>query len=177
VVRKIKMELWQWLKAAVIAVAIVVAVHIYGFTFSDVDGTSMKPTLANNDRLFVNKLVYQMTEPHLGDVVILKYPEEETPSDLRLVKRVVALPGDKVEIHNRQLYVNGKLVDEPYTDHLIDNGNYGPYVVEVDHYFVMGDNRRLDKSVDSRTFDAVPRDLIIGRAEAIVWPITHWGGL
>jgi signal peptidase I len=69
------------------------------------------------------------------------------------------------------------LVQETFTDHLIDNGNFGPYVVEVDRYFVMGDNRRLDKSVDSRSFDAVPRDLIIGRAEAVVWPMTHWGGL
>lgn len=172
---RVKAEMWSWLKAAVIAVAVVVGVHYYGFSFSIVDGSSMKPTLHNKDRLLVNKLQYYITDPKIGDVVIVKHPE--MPGEMRLVKRVVALPGDEVEIHNRQLYVNGKLVQETFTDHLIDNGNFGPYVVEVNRYFVMGDNRRLDKSVDSRSFDAVPRDLIIGRAEAVVWPMTHWGGL
>jgi signal peptidase I len=123
----------------------------------------------------VNKLIYHIHPPRVGDVVILNDPAE--PKTLRLVKRIVAKAGDTVEIHNRQLYVNGKLKQEMYTDHLIDNGNYGPYLVEINHYFVMGDNRRLDKSIDSRSFDAVSRDMIIGRADAIVWPFTRWGGL
>jgi signal peptidase I len=175
-VRKlIKHELKQWGKAAAIAGILVWVIHLYGFSFSIVEGNSMRGTLHNGDRLLVNKVRFVVGKPGVGEVVIIHNPESYGPK--YLVKRVVAGPGDTVEIHNRQLYVNGKPVDEPYTDHLIDDGNYGPYIVEMQHYFVMGDNRRKAQSVDSRYFGAVDADAIVGRAEAIVWPMTRWGGL
>lgn len=170
-----KHELKQWGKAAAIASILVWGIHLYGFSFSIVNGHSMNGTLDNGDRLLVNKIRYVVGKPTVGDVAIVRNPESYGPK--YLVKRIVAGPGDTVEVHNRQLYVNGKPADEPYTDHLIDDGNFGPYIVEMQHYFVMGDNRRQAKSVDSRYFGAVDADAIVGRAEAIVWPMTRWGGL
>jgi signal peptidase I len=171
----IKKEVWSWIKSIGIAGLTVWLIHTYGFSFSIVNGHSMEPTLKNSDRLLVNKLQYVVGKPHAGDVVILKNPLGNDPQ--YLVKRVVAIAGDKVEVHDHQLYVNGDLVDEPYTDALIENGNFGPYVVQINSYFVMGDNRRQDQSVDSRMFNAVPDTDIVGRAEAVLWPIGHWGGL
>ncbi|MCA0758672.1 signal peptidase I [Paenibacillus sp. N4] len=170
-------ELLDWVKTLVIAFAVVMALHFFVFNLSTVEGSSMEPTLTDNEWLFVNKFVYLIGEPKIGDVVILSEPNVTGKDKKFLVKRIVGLPGDRIEIHDQRLYRNGELVEEPYTDTLIEDMSYGPEIIGEGHYFVMGDNRHARASLDSRTFHAVPGELIRGRADYILWPIKEIKGL
>ncbi|WP_245600150.1 signal peptidase I [Paenibacillus harenae] len=163
-------ELFDWLKTLAIAFAVVMVLHFFVFNLSTVEGHSMEPTLLEDEWLFVNKFVYLVGKPKLGDVVILTEPNTSGKEKKFLVKRVVGVPGDRIEIHNQRLYRNGEPADEPYTDTLIEDMSYGPEVISEGHYFVMGDNRHARASLDSRSFRAVPAKLIRGRADYILWP-------
>lgn len=164
-------EVWDWTKSILLALAIVFIIHQFIFNLSKVEGHSMEPTLEDNERLFVNKIVYLLDEPKINDVVILKDPRG---SKQYLVKRVIAVSGDIVEIRNQQLFVNGQQVDEPYIATPIEGSDYGPITVAEEHYFIMGDNRFFGESLDSRSAEigSVQSNLIKGRAEFILWPIT-----
>ncbi|REE90533.1 signal peptidase I [Paenibacillus taihuensis] len=166
-------ELRSWLLTLAIAVLIVFGMHLFVFNLSTVKGQSMEPTLYESEWLFVNKLALLIGPPKIGDVVILKDPAEAEGRKEYLVKRIVGLPGDTIEIRQGQLYRNGKLVVEPYTDTEIEDLDYGPDTISADHYFVMGDNRHAKASRDSRSFHAVPRSSILGRADFIIWPIAN----
>ncbi|CAM4366204.1 signal peptidase I [Paenibacillus alkaliterrae] len=163
-------ELLDWVKTLVIAFAVVMTLHFFVFNLSTVEGHSMEPTLTDNEWLFVNKFVYLTGEPKTGDIVILTEPDSNAKDKKFLVKRVVGVPGDRIEIHDKRLYRNGELIDEPYTDTVIEDMSYGPEVISEGHYFVMGDNRHARASMDSRSFHAVPSELIRGRADYILWP-------
>ncbi len=172
-----KKEVWDWTKALLIAGAIVLLLKAYVFQLSTVKHRSMQPTLYENEWLFINKIVYEFGDPKRGDVIILKDPSEDDSRKEHLVKRVIGMPGDTLEIRNGQLYVNGELKVEPYTDAKIEDGDFGPFTVSANHYFVMGDNRHLNGSKDSRAFGEVPRSMIEGRGDLILWPITRWAKL
>lgn len=170
-------ELWDWIKSISIALLVVIVLNLYVFNLSTVKGHSMEPTLKEKEWLFVNKLVYVVGSPKRGDVVILKDPDMVGAERQFLVKRVVALSGDRVEIRAGKLYVNGETVPEPYTDIRIEDGDRGPFVVEAGHYFVMGDNRHQGASKDSRIFGSVEAGMIEGRADLILWPFGQLGTL
>lgn len=167
-------ELWDWTKALVVAVIIVLLLKQYVFQLSTVKKVSMEPTLHENEWLFVNKIALEIGSLERGDVVILKDPSEGTDRKEFLVKRIVGIPGDTLEIRAGELYINGDLKVEPYTDVKIEDGDFGPATVSPGHYFVMGDNRHKSASKDSRAFKEVPENLIQGRADLIVWPISRW---
>ena len=127
---------------------------------------SMVPTLEVGDRLFVNKFIYRFTEPERGDVVVFESLERE---DEDLIKRVVALPGDTVEVRDGTLYVNGQARRGSYiNEEFPDRSSYGPKTVPEGHVFVMGDNRA--NSRDSRFFGPVPYENIEGEAFMLFWP-------
>jgi len=170
-------ELFDWAKTLAVALVVVIFMNMFVFNLSTVDGHSMEPTLQDGEWLFVNKFAYLIHTPQLGDVVILKSPVADESEKKFLVKRVVGLPGDRIEISNHQLYRNGEPVEEPYTDIAIEDADYGPIVVDYGHYFVMGDNRHARASMDSREFDAVPDEMIEGRADYILWPFAEFGSL
>lgn len=170
-------EIWDWVKSISIALLVVILLNLYVFNLSTVKGHSMEPTLKEKEWLFVNKIVYMTGHPKRGDVVILKDPELTNVDRQFLVKRVVAIAGDKVEIRSGKLYVNGEYVQEPYTDNRIEDGDRGPFVVEENRYFVMGDNRHRGASKDSRIFGSVEAGLIQGRADFILWPFGKVGTL
>ncbi|NIK77916.1 signal peptidase I [Paenibacillus castaneae] len=163
-------ELGDWIKTMVIALAVVLVLHFYVFNLSKVQGHSMEPTLTENEWLFVNKIVYLVSKPKVGDVVILREPGTLAKHKKFLVKRIVGMPGDRIEVYDQRLYRNGELVEESYTDTLIEDMSYGPEVIMPGHYFVMGDNRHARASLDSRSFHAVSDELIRGRADFILWP-------
>ncbi len=138
----------------------------------------MESNLLIGDHLLVNKFVYGLSsaslakflpykEPKRGDVIVFKYPNNP---EVAYVKRLIGMPGDKVEMVGRTVYVNGQPLAEPYTQY-IDPGSiyarFGPYVVPQNHYFAMGDNR--DNSQDSRFWGSVPRDYMLGKALVIYW--------
>ncbi|EFM10296.1 signal peptidase I [Paenibacillus curdlanolyticus YK9] len=165
-----------WIKTVSIALTVVLLLHAFVFHLSKVEGHSMEPTLHDRDWLFVNKLVYLLRNPKLDEVVILRDPTDD-PDKRLLVKRVVGVPGDKIEIRQKVLFRNGVQVEEPYVDTAIEDFDYGPYTVPEGFYFVMGDNRHSRASRDSRSFGPVERERINGRADWIVWPMKEMNGL
>ena len=131
-----------------------------------VQGSSMRPLLEDKERILVNKLVYRFRPIVRGDVVVFWFPDDPSVS---FIKRVIGLPGEVVELRRGVLYVNGRLVEEPYLDpRLGDLNSYGPTSVKKGFYYVLGDNR--DGSNDSRKWGEVPEKYIYGRAEVLFWP-------
>ncbi|WP_245586045.1 signal peptidase I [Paenibacillus pinihumi] len=165
-------ELLDWFKTLIIAVVIVTLLHYFVFNLSTVKGQSMQPTLEEKEWLFVNKAVYLAGSPKRGDVVIAEDPEHELKSNEYLVKRVIGVPGDQIEIRSQRLYLNGEMLVEPYTGLTIEDEDFGPFTVEPGTYFIMGDNRHAGASRDSRSFGTVTEKSIKGRADFILWPVT-----
>ena len=131
---------------------------------------SMLPTLHEDDRVLVNKLSYDLHDVNRGDLVVFERPEGQTSGQIRdLIKRVVGLPGERIESRDGRVYVDDQLLEEPYLEDGTQTTNLEPQTVPDDHVFVMGDNR--DDSMDSRVFSAIDEDLIVGRAFVRVWPL------
>ena len=161
----------------VIGVALLVAFVVRTFVLAHfvVDGTSMSTTLHDGDRVFVNKLSYRLHDPNRGDVVVLHEIHGTTGRDL--IKRVVGMPGETIEMRNCQVTIDGNPLSEPYLDpEALTPGNCGgdlpPTLVPDDHVFVMGDNR--GGSLDSRNLGAIDEDELVGRAFVVFWPKADW---
>ena len=137
---------------------------------------SMLPTLEINDRLIVDKLGYRFKEPRRGDVVVFKPTAklEELNFKDAFIKRVIGLPGDKVEVKERVVYVNDQPLEEQYIEEQ-PNYEYGPVIVPENEYLVLGDNR--NNSYDSHYWGFVPRENIIGQAVIRFWPFNRMGGI
>ena len=173
----IKSELFSWITALTTALILAFCVRAFLFEPFIVEGASMKPTLNDNEKLLVNKVATYTGSVHSQDIVIIDSDSEE---DIHYVKRVIGLPGDKVEMTDDKLLINGEVVDEPYLDeeigkaHSIDmdyTGDFGPVTVPSHSYFVLGDNRL--NSMDSRNgLGFIDEDQIIGVSEFVVMPIT-----
>ncbi|MDK2897253.1 MAG: signal peptidase [Candidatus Atribacteria bacterium] len=129
---------------------------------------SMKPTLVPGERVLVAKFIYRFTEPTRGDIVVFKYPIDNRKN---LIKRIVGLPGEEVEIKDGQVFINGEpLAGEQFARTYYDVGYYGTEkrVIPEGHYFVLGDNS--ENSDDSRFWGYVPREKILGKAFLVYWP-------
>ena len=132
---------------------------------------SMVPTLLAGDRVFANKFIYRFSEPERGDIVVF---ESVNGGEEDLIKRVVALPGDEIEVRNGTLLVNGEEQEEIYIKPQFPDGSvYGPEKVPEGYVFVMGDNR--GNSADSRVFGLLPVENIEGEALVRLWPTTRLG--
>lgn len=166
-------ELWDWAKTIIIAFVVMMLLNLFVFNLSMVKGQSMQPTLVERDRLFVNKIVYDFGSPSRFDVIVLRDPSEGQEKKDFLVKRIVGLPGDTVEVREHHLYVNGERQTETYTDIEVQDPDFGPITLEADRYFVMGDNRHEGKSKDSRVFGSITSGEIVGKAEFIFWPFSE----
>ncbi|MGB3202858.1 MAG: signal peptidase I [Nodosilinea sp.] len=134
---------------------------------------SMLPTLEVNDRLIIDKVSYGFGDPQRGDIVVFRPPDALGQKDA-FIKRLVALPGDVVEVKDGQLYINGEAKPEPYIAAKPDY-QYGPVTVPPDSYLVLGDNR--NKSFDSHYWGFLPKDHLIGRAVFRFWPPDRLGDL
>jgi signal peptidase I len=129
----------------------------------------MEPTLEDHDRLVVNKLAYQLHDPEVGDIVMLRHPGNPRQT---LVKRVVAEPGDTVVFREGHVLRNGALAAEDFIPaDLRSHENRDAVVVPEGYYFVLGDHR--NNSSDSRTFGPVPMKYILGRIQVRWWPLAH----
>ena len=164
-----KDELVAWFKTLVSAAVYATLIVTFGFQVARVEGQSMAPTLADQDRLIVNKFAYRMGAPRRGDIVMLYYPLNP---DKSFVKRVIAEEGDEVRIVDGRVYVN----DVPMPDDFVppeyrSHDDFGPKRVHDGYYFVMGDHR--NNSSDSRHWGMVPKKYIIGRVQLRWWPIPN----
>jgi signal peptidase I len=160
-----------WLRDLLVSVAASVLIITFLYQPVKVEGTSMLPRLEDQDRLFINKFVYRFEKIERGDVVVFYYPRDPEKS---YIKRVIALPGDQLQINHGQVIVNGQPIAEPYVPNRFVDGRSLDKVVIPDHeYFVMGDHRSI--SSDSRDFGPVERRLIYGKAAFVYWPTEKMG--
>jgi signal peptidase I len=169
--RRSQEGLRSWARDLVISVIVSVFIILFLYQPVRVEGTSMLPQLEDQDRLFINKFAYEIGTIHRGDVVVFKYPHDETKS---YIKRVIAVPGDDLRIDHGVVYVNGHELQESYVPRWYrDDRSQPEMVLPEGDYFVMGDHRSI--SSDSRDFGPVPRDLIYGRAAFVYWPVDQAG--
>lgn len=167
-----KREAREWLVSIVIAVIAALLIQKYAFAQTYVVDISMQGTLVEGNRLIEDKLSYHFTSPDRGDIVIISGPE----SSKRLIKRLVALPGDVVDIRDGHLYVNGEMQAEPHAKGATNAlGLKVPYTVPEGKVFVLGDNR--EHSQDSRQLGPIDMSSLEGRAVFRLWPISGFGQL
>jgi signal peptidase I len=162
-----------WLRDLFIAVALALVIIAFVYQPVKVEGTSMAPLLTDQERIFINKFVYEFEPIQRGDVVVFRFPRDPRKS---FIKRVVGLPGEMVEIRRGVVYVNGAALREKY---LVSTGQDSdsllPQLLSSGHYFVLGDHRR--NSNDSRSWGTVHRDFIYGKAVFAYWPPERFGRL
>ena len=160
-----------WMRDLFVSAAISALIITFLYQPVRVEGTSMLPRLEDHDRLFINKFVYHIESIQRGDIVVFHYPRDPEKS---YIKRVIAVPGDRLWIDNGSVWLNGQLVRENYVPAKYrDNRSMAEIVVPDGEYFMMGDHRSI--SSDSREFGPVERDLIYGKAVFVYWPAKDAG--
>ena len=178
--KKQKSKVLEYAETLIIALLIALFVRAFVVQAFKIPSESMKPTLLVGDHLLVNKFIYgiriplldkkilQFNKPRRGDVIVFIYPGDRSKD---YIKRVIGLPGDTVEIRDRQIYINNSLIEDPWGVYSSWSSpvpqTYGPKVVPPDSLFVMGDNR--DNSLDSRVWGFVPFDDVLGKAFIMYW--------
>ena len=161
-------ELWEYVKMILFVVIVVLVVDNFLLINAVIPSESMENTIMTGDRIFGNRLAYLFDDPERFDIVIFKYPDDESQ---RFIKRVIGLPGETVEIREGKVYINGS--DTPLDDSFTPEtpvGNFGPYTVPEGCYFMLGDNR--NNSRDSRMWDNpyVKKEQILGKAVLRYFP-------
>lgn len=165
----------SWFRDLFLSVLIAIVVILFLYQPVKVEGTSMMPSLQNDERIFINKFVYRfgISDIERGDTVVFLYPGEPSKS---YIKRVIGIPGDSVEIDNGTVIVNGKVLSEPYVaEDFRDHMPMARQTVPPDKYFVLGDHR--SSSNDSRSWGWVPRQNIYGKAVFVYWPLEDLGAV
>jgi signal peptidase I len=169
----LRRELRSWTRDLAVALGLAIVIMIFLYQPVKVEGTSMNPLLSDQERIFINKFIYRFEPIERGDVVVFWYPLDRSKS---FIKRVVALPGETIEIRAGNVYVNGRELPDQYVPSgYLDGSNYPGRRMPQGEYFVMGDHR--DSSNDSRVFGSVPRSYIYGKAVFAYWPVDHFGSL
>jgi signal peptidase I len=164
-----KSTLRELVETVLLTLLIYVLVRSFLFENYRVVGRSMIPTLENNQYLAVNKLGYRLHKPQRGDIIVFRDPKDD---ERKLIKRVIGLPGEVVEIRDGQVLVEGRPLREPYIE-APPGYSYTPILIPEDQYFVMGDNR--NNSSDSHNWGTLPREMIVGKAWVSYWPPSLWG--
>ena len=177
--------IWDWIFVVVVAISAALLIRVFLFQQYYIDGPSMQTTLMPEDRVLVNKMSYKLHDIHRGDVIVFDRVTNEVQHD-DLIKRVLGLPGETLEIRSCIVYIDGVQVDEPYlnpeqTSQVEPSARCGshtdmaPIVVPEEMVFVMGDNRV--QSFDSRDFGPIDSDKVRGRAFVVIWPVSAWAWL
>src|SRR5271165_6524247 len=163
---------WElWLRDLFLSLAISAFIIVFIYQPVKVEGTSMMPSLEDQERIFVNKFVYRLEPISRGDIVVFRYPRDPSKS---YIKRVIGVAGDRIRIDGGQVYVNGEALDEDYVPPAYaDSRSYPETVVPPDSYLVLGDHRSM--SNDSRDFGPVNQSYIYGKAVFGYWPMDKLG--
>lgn len=156
------LELIKKEKKFLLLVMIIILFKIFIFNFILVKGDSMNPKYKNNDFMVLNKIIYSFKPIRRGEVIVLKYKNND------LIKRIIALPNDKIKVENGKLYINNKEVKENYINSYTASYDFDEITLKDNEYFVMGDNRY--NSYDSRNFGTITKNNIIGRVEFKIFP-------
>ena len=166
-----KPALAAWLRDLIISLAISAFIIIFLYQPVKVEGTSMMPSLDDQERIFVNKFVYRLEPIERGDIIVFHYPRDPSKS---FIKRVIGVAGDRIRIESGLVYVNGKPLEEDYVAQAYaDERSLDDVIVPSNSYFVLGDHRSM--SNDSRDFGPVPAEYIYGKAVFGYWPADKMG--
>jgi signal peptidase I len=179
--KTVKNEAWEWIKALAIAGVLVFVIRFFVFAPFIVEGPSMEPNFYTNERLIVNKILYDIRAPKRGEVVVFHAPEGKD-----YIKRVIALPGELVKVEGDKVYINGQEMEQTFLKEALDKAakegrpyntlaNYKETKVPEGSIFAMGDNRSNSKDSRDPTVGFVPYKEIVGRADLIFWPVTKMG--
>ena len=169
--RSVVGALVHWLRDLLFSVVLAVIVILFLYQPVKVEGTSMMPSLEDQERIFVNKFVYRLEPIQRGDIIVFRYPRDPSKS---FIKRVIGLAGDHIQIDAGRVFVNSKPIDEEYVPRSYeDERSYAEIIVPPDSYFVLGDHRSL--SNDSRDFGPVGQSYIYGKAVFGYWPMDKMG--
>jgi signal peptidase I len=174
--KPVRAGLWNalsWVRDLAFSVLIAVILIVFIYQPVKVEGTSMMPTLTDQERIFINKFTYHfgLGDIQRGDMVVFWFPLDQSKS---YIKRVIGVPGDDVRIEAGQVFVNGQALNEPYVpEDYRDRVTWEPHRVPAGQYFVLGDHR--SSSSDSRTWGFVRRDAIYGKAVFVYWPLAKMG--
>ena len=157
----VKKEIISWIKTILLAVILAGFVNSFLIVNAQVPTGSMESTIMTGDRILALRTSYWVGEPERGDVVVFRYPDDPEQKTL-FVKRIIGMGGDVVQVENGSVYVNGEAIEEPYLE-VVTQGDFGPYEVPENSYFMMGDNR--NRSLDSRYWDNqfVAENKILGK--------------
>jgi signal peptidase I len=168
---RLRPVLGVWLRDLFLSLAISAFIIVFIYQPVKVEGTSMMPSLEDQERIFVNKFVYRLEPISRGDIVVFRYPRDPSKS---YIKRVIGAAGDRIRIDGGQVYVNGEAVNEDYVPPAYaDSRSYPETVVPPECYFVLGDHRSM--SNDSRDFGPVNQSYIYGKAVFGYWPMDKLG--
>ncbi len=169
----------EWLQSILVALVLTLVIRTYVVQAFKIPSGSMRPTLLEGDKLFVNKYVYRFHSPERGDIVVFKYPQDPKKD---FIKRMVAFQDEVVEIRDGKIYVDGKVLDDPatfgkfyYYNHDPFGGPYDKIKVPADSFYVLGDNSA--NSTDSRFWGFVPKKNMVGKAIFRWWPPRRIGKL
>jgi signal peptidase I len=133
-----------------------------------IEGSSMEPNLHDGQYLIINKIVYRFHPPERGDIVVFQFPRNPQRD---FIKRIIGLPGEKIEVRQGEVLINDQELEEPYAPKA-GSYSWGPALVGENELFVLGDNR--NNSSDSHSWGMLPRDKIVGKAWVSYWPPQHW---
>ena len=163
----------KWTRDLLLSMVLAILVILFIYQPVKVEGTSMMPSLEDQERIFINKFIYRfgMEDIERGDMVVFWYPGDPSKS---YIKRIIGLPGDTIEINNGAVTLNGRALEESYVPGAYrDTQSVAKTVVPPDHYYVLGDHR--SSSNDSRAWGPVHRRHIYGKAVFIYWPLDKMG--
>ena len=162
-----------WVRDLLISLAISGFIILFLYQPVKVEGNSMLPGLQDQERIFINKFVYNLEPVERGDIVVFRYPRDPSKS---YIKRVVGVAGDHIRIERGMVYVNGQALPEPYVPpRYVDGHSFPEMVVPARSYYLMGDHRTM--SNDSREFGPVDESYIYGKAVFVYWPMDKAGML
>jgi signal peptidase I len=162
---------FSWLRDLTLSVVIAIVIILFLYQPVRVEGTSMMPSLVNEERIFINKFVYRFSDIARGDTVVFQFPGDLSKS---YIKRVIGMPGDRVVVDHGKVIVNGQPLPEPYVpQEMRDENSYPEIKVDPDCYYVLGDHR--NSSNDSRSWGTVKRGYIYGKAVFVYWPLDRLG--
>lgn len=169
---RLKHWLFDWGETVVVAFVLALIIRAFFVQVFWIPSSSMEPTLDINDRIVVNKVVYHFREPKRQEVVVFRQVAPKGSPKRDLIKRLMGLPGEELEIKDGIVYINGKAVEEKHPLNR-DFSDFGPITIPPEAYFVMGDNRPA--SADSRYWGFLPKENVIGPAFIRIWPLTKLG--
>jgi len=171
----VKREIREWVESIVVAVVLALIIRTFVVQAFKIPTGSMRTTLLEGDRILVNKFIYRFKEPGRGDIVVFRYPEDMKKD---FIKRLIAFGGEELEIKDGEIYINGKMVEEPFSIRQVYYYNHSPYgdtgqkiKVPEGAYYMLGDNS--GSSRDSRYWGFVPRKNLIGKAMFLYWPVNR----